>query len=97
MAKTPAYPRIPYGPLLARFPHLRHGYLIEWKYLTRSERLQRNEPADEAGAAAAEQSTGQLRRYLAEERLARQFPGVRFMGLALVFLGWELAYCDAVA
>ena len=79
-------------PLLARFPHLRVGYLIELKYLKRSE------PADEAGVAAAvRQATAQLRRYLADERLARQFPGVRFTGLAVVFHGWELTYCDAVA
>ena len=79
-------------PLLARFPHLRIGYLIELKYLPRSE------SADEAGVAAAVgDATAQLRRYLADERLARQFPGVRFVGLAVVFHGWELAHCDAVA
>ena len=79
-------------PLLARFPHLRVGYLIELKYLPRSE------PADEAGVAAAvSDATAQLRRYLADERLARQFPGVRFVGLAVVFHGWEMAFCDAVA
>ena len=79
-------------PLTARFPHLRHGYLIELKY------LRRREPADAAGvAAAAGEATAQLRRYLADERLARQYPGVRFTGLALVFHGWELAYCEAVA
>ena len=79
-------------PLLARFPHLRVGYLIELKYLPRSE------SADEAGmAAAVGDATAQLRRYLADERLERQFPGVRFVGLAVVFHGWELAYCDAVA
>ena len=79
-------------PLLARFPHLRHGYLIELKYLKRSER------PDAAGVAAAvSDATTQLVRYLADERLARQFPGVRFTGLAVVFHGWELAYCDAVS
>ena len=79
-------------PLLARFPHLRHGYLIELKYLKRSE------PADEAGVAfAVREATGQLERYLTDERLARQFPGVRFTGLAVVFHGWELAYCEAVS
>ena len=78
-------------PLLARFPHLRHGYLIELKYLKRSE------PADEAGVAAVREATAQLERYLADERLARQFPGVRFTGLAVVFHGWELAHCEAVA
>ena len=85
-------------PLLARFPHLRVGYLIELKYLKRSERPQRGEPAAEtAVVAAAGAATAQLRRYLADERLARQFPGVRFIGLAVVFHGWELAHCDAVA
>ena len=78
-------------PLLARFPHLRAGYLIELKYLARSE------PADGAAVAAAvDTATAQLRRYLADERLERQFPGVGFVGLAVVFHGWELAYCDAV-
>ena len=91
------YADIALEPLLAHYPHLRHGYLIELKYLKRSERLQRGEPAVEAGvAAAAAQATAQLERYLADERLARQFPGVRFSGLIVVFHGWELVFCDAV-
>ena len=78
-------------PLVARYPQLRRGYLIELKYLKRSE------PADAARAApAADEAAAQLRRYLADERLARQFPGVRFTGLVVVFHGWELAFCDAV-
>ena len=79
-------------PLLARFPHLRNGYLIELKYLARGE------PAHETRMqATVGEATAQLRRYLADERLARQFPGVRFTGLAVVFHGWEMVYCDAVA
>ena len=90
-------------PLVAQYPHLRHGYLIELKYLDRrgrlqrSERSQRTESADAAGvAAAARAATAQLERYLADERLARQFPGVRFIGLIVVFHGWEMVFCDAV-
>ena len=84
-------------PLVARYPHLRRGYLIELKYLKRSERLQRSETLDEAGvAAAAAQANAQLLRYLVDERLARQFPGVRFIGLTVVFHGWELVHCEAV-
>ncbi len=79
-------------PLLARYPHLRVGYLIELKYLARGE------PADEARVrAAAGEATAQLRRYLADERLTRQFPAVRFTGLAVVFHGWEMVFSDAVA
>ena len=78
-------------PLVARYPNLQRGYLIELKYLKRSESV------DEAGVtAAAGEATAQLERYLAEERLARQFPGVRFIGLIVVFHGWEMVYCDAV-
>ena len=78
-------------PLVARYPNLQRGYLIELKYLKRSE------SADEAAvAAAASEATAQLERYLAEERLARQFPGVRFIGLIVVFHGWEMVFCDAV-
>ena len=78
-------------PLVARYPNLRRGYLIELKYLKRSE------SADEAAVvASATAATAQLERYLADERLARQFPGVRFVGLVVVFHGWELVFCDAV-
>ena len=78
-------------PLVARDPHLRRGYLIELKYLKRSER------ADQAAVtAAAADARAQLARYLADERLARQFPGVSFTGLMVVFHGWELVFCDAV-
>ena len=79
-------------PLVARYPHLRRGYLIELKYLKRSESV------DNAGVAAAvAEATAQLQRYLADERLARQFPGVRFVGLIVVFHGWEMAFCDAAS
>ena len=84
-------------PLVARYPDLRRGWLIELKYLKRSERFQRSGVLDEAGvAAAAAEAQAQLSRYLADERLARQFPGVRFIGLIVVFHGWELVFCDAV-
>ena len=79
-------------PLIARYPHLTRGYLIELKY------LKRGESVDEARVAAAvADATAQLRRYLADERLARQFPGVRFIGLIVVFHGWELVHCDTAS
>ena len=37
-----------------------------------------------------------LRGYLADERLRRAQPAVRFTGLALVFRGWELVGAEAV-
>ena len=87
-------------PLVARYPHLQRGYLIELKYLNRRGRLQRSqrgESADDVGVAAVvREATARLERYLADERLARQFPGVRFSGLIVVFHGWEMVFCDEV-
>ena len=78
-------------PVVAAFPQVRHGYLIELKYRKRSEAMDRT-----AVAAAAGEARAQLTRYLADERLARQFPDVRFTGLIVVFHGWEMVFCDAV-
>ncbi len=78
-------------PLIARYPQLQRGYLIELKYRARSE------STDQAAVTTVvEEAQAQLLRYLADERLSRQFPGVRFTGLIVVFHGWELVYCDAV-
>ena len=93
----PGHADIALEPLVARYPHLQRGYPIELKYLKRSERFQRSESVEKAGVtAAARAATAQLERYLAEGRLARQFPGVRFIGLIVVFHGWEMVFCDAV-
>ena len=78
-------------PLVAAFPYLRYGYLIELKYRRRSEAL-----APAAVAAVAREARAQLARYLADERLGRQYPGVRFIGLIVVFHGWEMVFCDSV-
>ena len=78
-------------PLVARYPHLQRGYLIELKYRARSE------SADQAAVTTVvEEAQAQLLRYLADERLTRQFPAVRFIGLIVVFHGWEMVFCDEV-
>ena len=76
-------------PLVAQFPELRYGYLIELKYIKRGEEV--------SGAileAVVQEAEGQLARYLADERLGRQYPSVRFTGLVVVFCGWEMVWCE---
>ena len=48
-------------------------------------------------AAAVADAAAQLRRYLGDERLARQYPAVQFTGLVVVFHGWEMVACEAVS
>ncbi len=79
-------------PLAAQHPELRHGYLIELKY------LKRGEDASKAKVqAVVEDAHNQLRRYLADDRLAQAYPSAQFTGLAVVFHGWEMVSCQAVA
>ncbi len=78
-------------PLIAQHPELRHGYLIELKYLKRSE-----DASEVRVQAAIQEAEGQLRRYLADERLGRMYSSVAFTGLVVVFHGWEMVFCDVV-
>ena len=79
-------------PLVAQHPELRHGFLIELKYIKRGE---------DASAAkvrtVVEEAEQQLRRYLADDRLAQAYPSAQFTGLAVVFHGWEMVSCQATA
>ena len=76
-------------PLTVRYPTLRHGYVVELKY------LKRDDSDEELVNSALETAKDQLGRYLADERLARLHPSVRFTGIALVFRGWELVGAEA--
>ena len=76
-------------PLTARHPGARHGYLIEFKYFRRSDKLSKRSAEQAAGEALA-----QLRRYLKDDALHRD-PQVSYTGIALVFNGWELAHATS--
>ena len=78
-------------PFVAQYPDIGYGYVMEVKYLKRSERVD--------GSVVAETLRGareQLKGYLADEGLRRRAPSVRYVGLVVVFHGWELAACEAV-
>ena len=77
-------------PLVAQYPDLRHGFLIELKYIKRSE-----DAGEDKVRAVVEEAREQLRKYLADERLRRAYPSAQFTGLVVVFNGWEMVFCGA--
>ena len=85
------YADIVLAPLITRHPSLRHGYVLEVKY------LKREDAGDAKQAKALAAATEQLRGYLADGRLAKLYPSVQFTGLALVFCGWELVHSEAMS
>ncbi len=73
-------------PFLARYPDIQYGYLIELKYLPRSEDQATRLPALIAEAEA------QLRRYLTDSRVQAVAARVTLKGVVLVYHGWELVH-----
>ncbi|MXY84171.1 MAG: AAA family ATPase [Gemmatimonadetes bacterium] len=78
-------------PFVAQYSDMRYGYVLELKYLKRSEALDESLVADKVQEAVL-----QLRSYLADSSLPRRYPSVQHLGLAMVFHGWELVAYEAV-
>ena len=78
-------------PFIAQYADIGYGYVVELKYVKRSESL------DESLASEkVQEAVRQLRGYLADPRLRRRYPSVRHIGLAVVFHGWEMVAYEAV-
>ena len=78
-------------PFVAQYSDMKYGYVLELKYLKRSEALDESLVADKVQEAVL-----QLRGYLADPLLPRRYPSVQHRGLAMVFHGWELVAYEAV-
>ena len=78
-------------PFVAQYSDMQFGYVLELKYVKRSESLDESVVADKMQEAVL-----QLRGYLADPSLRRRYPSVRHIGLAVVFHGWELVAYQAI-
>ena len=78
-------------PFVAQYPDMQFGYVLELKYVKRSESLGASVVAAKVGEAVE-----QVRSYLADSSLAHRYPSVRHIGLAVVFHGWELVAYQAI-
>ena len=78
-------------PFVAQYSDIGYGYVLELKYVKRSERLDESLIAEKLRDAVL-----QLRSYLADPSLLRRYPSVRHIGLAMVFHGWEMVAYEAV-
>ena len=78
-------------PFVAQYPEVGYSYVLELKYLKRSEEVD-----DAVVAAKVQEAEEQVRGYLADSSVRRRYSSVRHIGLAVVFHGWELVAYEAV-
>lgn len=75
-------------PFRGRYPQLQTGYLIELKYIKRQKSLKATVVQN-----AIEEAQSQLQQYLQEASLQHD-SSVQYVGLILVFHGWEMVACE---
>ncbi|MCC6135614.1 MAG: ATP-binding protein [Candidatus Contendobacter sp.] len=79
------------APFYFRYPDMRHAYLIELKYMNRSE----DTPARRRKLLT--EARQQLRRYTGDARVQQALGEARLHALVLLYSGWELVRREAVA
>jgi hypothetical protein len=78
-------------PFYEKYPEMGHAYLIELKYLNRSD----DDP--ETRQRLIDDAKGQLQRYRNDERVLCRAGHANIHSLILLYAGWELVYCKEVA
>ena len=78
------------APFYFRYPDMRHAYLIELKYLSRSE----DSPAKRE--QWLEEGRAQLRRYAGDARIGAQLGEAELHPIVLLYSGWELVQREAI-
>jgi hypothetical protein len=79
------------APFFFHYPDMRHAYLIELKYLSR------NKDSEARRAQVLEDARAQLRRYADDPRVTSTRGEAEVHKILLLYSGWELVHCEAVA
>ena len=76
-------------PFLSKYPDLKYSYLIELKYISRSEY------SEAIQQKKIKQAHEQLEQYAASDRVKKSIGSTQLIKIILVYKGWELDYCEA--
>jgi hypothetical protein len=75
-------------PFLSKYPDLKYSYLIELKYLTRSEYC------EDKLQEKIKDAQQQLDQYAVSDRVKCSIGSTQLIRIILVYKGWELDYCE---
>ncbi|ETR66070.1 MAG: AAA-ATPase [Candidatus Magnetoglobus multicellularis str. Araruama] len=75
-------------PFMSKYPDLEYSYLIELKYIARSEY------SEEVQQAKIQDAQEQLDQYVQSDRIQKSIASTKLIKIILVYKGWELIYCE---
>jgi hypothetical protein len=77
-------------PFFPKYDDIKNGYLIELKY------IKRTEFTEELLQAKIKEAKNQLQQYATDPRVVQSSKGVNLLSVMLVFCGWELVHYEEV-
>jgi hypothetical protein len=78
-------------PFAAKYSDIKYGYLIELKYIKRSEKL-----SQAVIDKAVKDAEAQLKKYAADIKFSKVQENINIIKIVLVYHGWELVHCGEV-
>jgi hypothetical protein len=75
-------------PFISKYPDLEYSYLIELKYITRSEY------SEKVQQEKIQDAREQLDQYMKSDRMKKSIADTKLIKVILVYKGWELIYCE---
>jgi len=77
-------------PFVAKYDKVKYGYLIELKYIARSQFT------SELLQKKIVEAKNQLQQYATDPRVIKGSQGANLISVMLIFSGWELVHCEVV-
>ncbi|KPA18254.1 protein containing DUF1703, partial [Candidatus Magnetomorum sp. HK-1] len=75
-------------PFVSKYSDLQYSYLIELKYISRSEYSEKKQQKK------IQDAQDQLDQYMKSDRVKNSIASTQLIKIILVYKGWELVYCE---
>ncbi len=81
-------------PNFIAHPHMKHSYIVELKYVPRSQEVEAKNPNSALRQKINTEAEAQLQRYATEARILASLGSTKLHLLRVVYCGWEMVSCE---
>ena len=81
-------------PNFIAHPHMKHSYILELKYVPRSQEVEAKNPNSALSQKLVAAANEQLQRYATDARILASLGSTKLHLLRVVYCGWEMVSCE---